>query len=89
MSQTDRASMMRYASSSTDESYIYVQTLRDFYRQHRGLPDDARIIEEHFTATMHRTELVIIVCLKIAVGFSRPWWVNWSFVRLLGPLSAL
>ena len=32
--------------------------------------------------------LCIMVCLKIMVANSRPWWVNSTYCRLVRPLSS-
>ena len=66
----------------------YMEQLIRFYRAKGiALPDGARLIEAHHTPTPEFSEGIIMVCLKIAVGMSRPWWVNAHHIRLLFPLS--
>ena len=56
-------------------------------------PDDLRtggvsLLEVHNSSVVEAGVLCIMVCLKIMVANSRPWWVNSTYCRLVRPLSS-
>ena len=62
----------------------YGKKLTHHYHTEKLLPPGATILEVH--ARPLGDFRVIMVCLKIALAGSTPWWVNLSFVRFLSPL---
>ena len=58
------------------------QELSGFFQNH--IPSGGRLLEFH--ATILGSKL-LMVCVKIAIGGSRPWWVNGHHIRLWGPLD--
>ena len=70
--------------SSDDGEDDYGKKLTHHYHTEKLLPPGARILEVH--GTVLGDYRVIMVCLKIAVAGSPPWWVNLSFMRLVSAL---
>ena len=66
-------------------SAAYMSMLEDHFSEktYGGWSDT--LVEAHFSLGGEGPYLM--VCLKIMVAGSRPWFVNSSFCRLLGPLS--
>ena len=60
----------------------YMQTLMEHY----AVPNDTQLIEVDRSSMEYIDGgVVIMVCLKIMVAGSRPWWVQLKFCRLVAP----
>ena len=70
------------SSSSSFGGSNYMQTLMEHY----AVPNGTQLIEVDGSYMEYIAGgLVIMVCLKIMVAGSRPWWVQLEFCRLLAP----
>jgi hypothetical protein len=65
----------------------YMDSLKTWYQNKDVvLKDGTALIETRQTPGNER---IIMVCVKIAVGQSPPWWVHPNHIRLIAPISRL